>query len=142
MSYTVWQGDRLIGETDLANDRVDPRYRSGNFIPVPGTEELVPMTDSSLQLRDADGKVVPTEWVTVYDLDAEINDDEDDEADFDETLDDELAASVDHDAAVIREWMAAREAEAFDDCDDDDFCEEFSRYQIQLLLAEGAAIPD
>ena len=139
MSYTVWQGDRLIGETDLANDRVDARYRSGNFIPVPGTEELVPMTDSSLQLRDAGGKVVPTEWVTVYDLDAEIVDDEDD---FDEPLDEEIETSVDRDDALIREWMAAREAEAFDDCDDDDFGEEFSRYQIQLMLAEGAAIPD
>ena len=140
MSYTVWQGDRLIGETDLASDRVDARYRSGNFIPVPGTEELVPTTDSSLQLRDAGGKVVPTEWLTVYDLDADIVDDE---ADLDEPLDEELEASVDHDAALIREWMAARELEAFDACDDDDdFVEEFSRYQVQLMLAEGAAIPD
>ena len=139
MSYTVWQGDRLIGETDLVSDRVDARYRSGNFIPVPGTEDLVPTTDSSLQLRDAGGKIVPTEWVTVYDLDADLIDDE---ADFDEPLDEELEASPNHDAALIREWMAAGELDALDDCDDDGFGEEFSRYQIQLMLAEGAAIPN
>lgn len=139
MSYTVWQGDRLIGETDLASERVDARYRSGNFIPTPGTEEFVPTTDHSLQLRDAGGNVIPTEWLTVYDLDADILDDD---ADFDEPLDEELEASVEHDAALIREWMSAREAEVFDDSDDDRFSEEFSRYQIQLMLAEGAAIPD
>lgn len=138
MSYTVWQGDRLIGETDLANERVDSRYRSGNFIPIPGTEELVPTTDSSLQLRDAGGTVVPTEWVTLYDLDADIVGDE---TEFDEPLDDELAASVEHDAALVREWMAARDSEHFDDSNDDEFSEEFTRFQIQLKLIEAAAIP-
>jgi len=134
----VWQGDRLIGETDLANERVDSRYRSGNFIPIPGTEELVPTTDSSLQLRDAGGTVVPTEWVTLYDLDADIVGDE---TEFDEPLDDELAASVEHDAALVREWMAARDSEHFDDSNDDEFSEEFTRFQIQLKLIEAAAIP-
>jgi hypothetical protein len=138
VSYTVWQGDRLIGETDLANERVDSRYRSGNFIPIPGTEELVPTTDSSLQLRDAGGTVVPTEWVTLYDLDADIVGDE---TEFDEPLDDELAASVEHDAALVREWMAARDSEHFDDSNDDEFSEEFTRFQIQLKLIEAAAIP-
>ena len=139
MTYTVWLGDRLIGEADLANERVEPRNCSGNFTPIPGSEDLVPTTDRSLLIRDASGKVIPTEWVTLYDLDAEPI--EDDELEFDEPLDEELEASIEHDAALIREWMQAREAENFDDDSEDDlFADEFSRYQIQLRLADGAAI--
>ena len=139
MTYTVWLGDRLIGETDLANERVEPRYCSGNFFPVPGNEMLVPTTDSSLQVRGPTGKVIPTDWVNVYDLDADPIDDDD--LGFDEAFDEELEASVEHDAMLIREWIEAREAEDFDDADDEPFADEFSRYQIQLKLAKGAALP-
>ena len=139
MTYTVWLGDRLIGEADIANQRVEPRYCSGNFFPLPGNEALFPTTDPALQLRDPTGKLVPTDWVTVYDLDQDPI--EDDEIEFDAPYDPELEASIEHDAALIREWMEEREAEGVDDTDDELFGEEFSRYQIQLKLAEDAAIP-
>jgi len=139
VTYTVWLGDRLIGETDLANERVEPRYRSGNFFPVPGNEMLFPTTDSSLQVRDPTGRVIPTDWVNVYDLEA--NPIDDDDLGFDEQLDDELEASIEHDAVLIREWIDAREVESFDDAEDEPWIDEFSRYQIQLKLAKGAALP-
>jgi hypothetical protein len=138
VTYTVWLGDRLIGEADLAKERVEPRYCSGNFFPLPGNEALFPTTDPSLQLRDSTGRLVPTDWVTVYDLDADWI--EDDELEFDEPYDPELEASVEHDVALIREWSEARDAESFDADDDEPLGEEFSRYQIQLRLAEDATI--
>ena len=138
MTYTLWLGDRLIGEADLANERVEPRFCSGNFFPLPGNEALFPTTDPSLQLRDPTGKLVPTDWVTVYDLDADPV--EDDEIEFDEPYDPGLEASIEHETALIREWIEEREAENLDDTDDDLFGEEFSRYQIQLKLAEDATI--
>ena len=64
MTYTVWLGDRLIGETDLGDERIAHRFRSGNFTPVPGTETLLPITDSSLHLRDSSGNLVPSELET------------------------------------------------------------------------------
>ena len=140
MTYTVWLGDRLIGEADLENERVEPRYCSGSFVPIAGNEGLVPTTDSSLQIRDASGKLIPTDWVTVYDLEADPIDEDD--LGFDEPYDPELEASIDHDVALFREWMnETRETESFDESDDELFGEEFSRYQIQLRLAEDAAIP-
>ena len=93
MTYTVWLGDRVIGEADLANERVEPRYCSGNFTPAPEYEGLLPTTDSSLQIRDSSGNVVPTDWVTVYDLDADPIQDE--EFEFDESLDDDMSAEED-----------------------------------------------
>lgn len=139
MTYTVWLGDRLVGEADLANERVEPRYCSGNFFPHPGNEGLFPTRDLSLQVRDPSGKLIPTDWVTVYDLDGDPI--EDDELEFDEPYDPELEAAIEHDAELIRQWLEEREAEkGFDDTDDEMFGEEFSRYQIQLKLAEDAAI--
>ena len=139
MTYTVWLGDRLIGEADLASERIEPRYCSGTFTPVPGNEALVPTTDPSLQLRDSSGNVVPTEWVTVYDLDADLIDEDD--LEFDEQFDEELEASIEHDAALIREWIEARDAEHLDQSDNGPFeaTEEFSRYHIQVRLAADAA---
>jgi hypothetical protein len=134
VTYSVWQGDCLIGETDLANERVDARYRSGNFLPSPGSEALIPTTDLSLQLRDANGRVIPTDWVAVYDLDARPTDDEED-LDFDDSFDEPFG----DDLALIREWIGAKERPG--ETDDELFGEEFSRYQIQLKLAEDAAIP-
>ena len=139
MTYTVWLGDRLIGEADLANERVESRHCSGNFIPTPGNEALVPTTDPSLHIRDSSGKIIPTDWVTVYDLDADpIGDEDEFDEPFDEELDEELEASIVHDAALIREWIEAREAENV--ADEASFDDEFTRYQIQLRLADGAAI--
>ena len=146
--YTVWQGDRLLGETDLTYEPLRPRHRGGTFFPTPGSEVLIPTADLSLQLRDASGRVVPTDWLAVYDLDASpvAGDDEDDldaddldDIEFQEMLDAELEAAQEHDAALVREWLAQRDA--FDDADDDPLGDEFSRYQIQLMLAEDAAIP-
>lgn len=139
MSYTVWLGDRLVGEADIANQRVEPRYCSGNFFPLPGNEALFPTRELSLQVRDPAGKVLPTDWVTVYDLDDDAI--EDDELEFGEPYDPELEADIEHDAALIREWLEEREAEGFEDGKDELFGEEFSRYQIQLKLTEDATIP-
>jgi hypothetical protein len=140
VTYTVWLGDRFIGEADLTSERVEPRYCSGRFIPAPGNEEVVPTTDPSLQIRDSNGRVVPTDWVTVYDLDENLV--EDDDLEFDEPYDPELEASIEHDAALVREWIEAREAETVDESDDESFGEdeEFSRYHIQIRLAADAAI--
>jgi hypothetical protein len=140
VTYTVWLGDRLIGEADLASERVEPRYCSGRFIPASGNEELVPTTDPSLQIRDPSGHVVPTDWVTIYDLDEDLV--EDDDLEFDEPYDPELEASIEHDAALIREWIDAGEAESLDESLDESFGddEEFSRYHIQIKLAADAAI--
>jgi hypothetical protein len=139
VTYTVWLGDRLIGETDLADERVEVRYRSGNFFPIPGNETFVPTTDPLLQLRDESGAHIPTDWMTVYDLDADPIDGEDDVG-FVEPFDEELDAAIEHDAALIREWIEGRDSED-DESDGDLFSDEFSRYQIQLKLAKGASIP-
>jgi len=138
MTYTVWLGDRLIGETDLGDERIAHRFRSGNFTPVPGTETLLPITDSSLHLRDSSGNLVPTDWVTVYDLDADPIDEEDFE--FEDSFDEELEAEMEHDAALVREWIDTREAEGFDDSDDEWLSVGLSRYQIHVRIAENAAI--
>jgi len=138
MTYTVWLGDRLIGETELGDEQIAHRFRSGNFTPIPGTETLLPITDSSLHLRDSSGNLVPTDWVTVYDLDANPIDDEDFE--FEESFDEELEAEMEHGAALVREWIDTREAEGFDDSDDERFAPDLSRYQIHVRLAENASI--
>jgi len=138
VTYSVWQGDCLIGETDLANEPFDQRYRSGNFLPRPGSEALIPTTDLSLQLRDASGRLIPTDWVAVYDLDANAMDDEND-PDSDDSLDDPFDEPFEDDLALVREWIEAKER--LDETDGEPFGEEFSRYQIQLRLAEDAAIP-
>jgi hypothetical protein len=139
--YTVWQGDRLLGETDLTYEPLRPRHRGGTFFPSPGSEILIPTADLSLRLRDSSGRVVPTDWVAVYDLEATPGDADDDldDVEFDEMLEAELEVSAEHDAAVVREWLADRDR--FDEQDDDPLGDEFSRYQIQLMLADGAAIP-
>jgi hypothetical protein len=137
--YTVWQGDRLLGETDLTYEPLRPRHRGGTFFPTPGSEVLIPTADLSLQLRDSSGRVVPTDWVAVYDLEASPDarvEDEFDDVEFEELLDAELEVAEEHDAALVREWLAQRDG--FDD--DDLLGDEFSRYQIQLMLADTAAV--
>lgn len=141
MMYTVWHGDRLLGETDLTYEPLRPRHRVGAFFPSPGSELLIPTADSSLQLRDSSGRIIPTEWVAVYDLDASRDADVEDDfgdVEFEKMLDAELEAAQENDADLLREWLAQRDA--FDEPYDDALCDEFSRYQIQLMLADRAAV--
>lgn len=140
--YTVWQGDRLLGETDLTYEPLRPRHRGGTFFPSPGSEALIPTADLALQLRDSRGRVIPTDWVAVYDLHAtpdECDEDDLEDVEFEAMLDADLEAAEEHDAVLVREWLAERLS--FDEPDDDTLGDEFSRYQIQLMLADNAAAP-
>jgi hypothetical protein len=144
--YTLWQGDRLLGETDLTYEPLRPRHRGGSFFPSPGTEALIPTADVSLQIRDARGRVVPTDWVAVYDLEGPLAErDVDDFDDLDHLDDLEFAevvhaeAAEEYEAVLLRDWLAQRNA--FDEQGNDPLDDEFSRYQIQLMLADGATIP-
>jgi len=106
--YTVWQGDQLVGETDLSYEPARPRHRAGNLFTSPGAKSRISSADLSLSLRDATGRIIPTEWVVLYDLDSSA--------------------------------VAGDAAESGDFAFDEPLVDEFSRYQIQLMLADGAPL--
>ena len=83
MPYTIWSRGHLVGETNLDHTRVDPRQRSGDFLPTAYGETLIPPPDldenlpadvhvtsglcEELELRAPDGTLVPAEWIEIHD---------------------------------------------------------------------------
>jgi hypothetical protein len=83
MPYTIWSRGQLVGETSLDHTRVDPRQRSGDFLPTAFGETLIPPAESpeivpadmhvtsslfeELELRAPDGTRIPAEWIEIRD---------------------------------------------------------------------------
>lgn len=83
MPYTIWSRGQLVGETKLEHDRVDPRQRSGDFLPTAFGETLIPAADldddlppdvhvttsqlEELELRGPDGTLITAEWIEIHD---------------------------------------------------------------------------
>lgn len=66
--YTVWRHGRLLGETDLDFTRWRlPRYRAGRFVLRDPAAAIEHGRERDLELRRADGTVVPTEWIDIRD---------------------------------------------------------------------------
>ena len=81
MPYTIWSRGHLVGETNLDHTRVDPRQRSGDFLPTAFGETLIPppepdenlpadihVTSSlfeELELRAPDGTFIPAQWIEI-----------------------------------------------------------------------------
>lgn len=100
-----------------------------------------------LELRAPNGSVVPTEWIDARDNEVTLSLAREDEYPtlpdplFAETEEDkQLLASIEHDAALLEEWLGP---DWDDDSDGRPWEEkpEFPRYQIQVGLFNDAAIP-
>jgi hypothetical protein len=142
----------LLGETELDYMRCMPGHRMGDLTPSALGERLlaseVHLDSLALELRGLDGRVIPTQWIDVRDaaFAAILARDPIDDADYPDDEDPEIQAAIDHDVALIREWMDAREPDGFwkdyDDDGDRPWLESsFPRYQIQIRLVDDGAIP-
>ena len=152
MRYTLWSRDRLLGETDLDYVRCMPKTRMGELVATALGETLLagePDCDAlELELRDASGHRVAAEHVSVQDCDRLARLGErafaEDEARMQE-MDPELQAMVDHDAALLQEWMDAGEPPGFwDDYDtagERAWKEGVPRFQIFVMLLNEDDIP-
>ena len=150
MRYSIWNNDTLIGHSELSYHVCKPDLRMGELTPTDaGLAVLLEnerLDGLDLQLRDESGRIIPTEHISAQDAnrlarlggEAMENDDVD-EAD----LDDETRAMIDHDAALIEEWMAQREPDdLWKDYDEATAWDESQPlYQVFVHLRDPNAIP-
>lgn len=150
MRYSLWHRNTLIGHTELSYVTCMPRSRMGEFIPTGvGLEMLIAnerLEGPELELRDEHGRVIPTEHISAQDCNrlARLGLDDTASYEFDEEdLDEETRAAIDHDAALIEEWMAAREPDDLwkDYGEDVPWDESKPFYQIFVQLYDENAIP-
>ena len=150
MRYSLWHRNTLIGHTELSYVTCMPRSRMGEFVPTDvGLEMLITnerLEGIELELRDEAGRVIPTEQISTQDCNrlARLGGEDAETYEFDEEdLDDETRAAIDHDAALIEEWMAAREPDdLWKDYEDDvPWDESKPFYQIFVHLYDENAIP-
>lgn len=150
MRYALWNNDILIGHTELSYHVCIPEHRMGKLNPTDAGLAILQknehLEDVRLQLRDESGRVVPTECISTQDANrlARLGREamENDEFD-DEDLDEETRAAIEHDAALIEEWMAQREPDdLWNDYDDEDVWDDSKPfYQIFVHLRDPNAIP-
>jgi len=101
-----------------------------------------------LELRRADGSVVPTEWIDVRDteylhelaLEFEEEDERHDAIFGERPLDPELEAAVEHDLAVMEEMRGGDEPDLDLDLDAESETE-WPRYQLQIMLRDDLDLP-
>ena len=142
MEYTLWRRGHVLGETDLGYTRWKPRFRGGWFHLTDPAATIEHGNEQHLELRRADGTVVPTEWIDIRDTEYLLSLADPDDLDDDENLDPKLKAEIEHDVAMFEEWIRERDAgeewkaEASSDPEG-----EFPRYQVQLMLLDDQAIP-
>lgn len=150
MRYSLWHKNTLIGHTELSYVTHSPRSRMGEFTPTDvGLEILIGnehLEGLELELRDEGGRVVPTQHISTQDGNrlARLGADEVDKYELDEEdLDDETRAAIEHDAALIEEWMAEREPDDLwkDYAEDVPWDESTPFYQIFVHLLDDHAIP-
>lgn len=150
MRYSLWNNDILIGHTTLSYHVCVPEHRMGELKPseaglaiLLANEHLEGMR---LQLRDESGHVIPTEHISAQDANrlARLGREAMDNYEFDdEEADDETRAAIEHDAALIEEWMAQREPEdLWTDYDDEDTWDDSTPfYQLFVHLRDPNSIP-
>jgi hypothetical protein len=148
--YSLWHNDTLIGHTELSYVTCVPRSRLGELIPTELGLELLIVNEHleglELQLRDESGGVIPTEHISTHDFTrpSPLGADDVEGLDFDEAaLDDETRAAIEHDAALIQEWMADSEPDDLWKDYQDDVSWDDGRpfYQIVVQLYDDHAIP-
>lgn len=150
MRYSLWTNDTLIGHTELSYHVCSPEHRMGELDPtnsglalLAGNEHLEQV---DLQLRDETGRIIPTERISTQDANrlARLGREAmEDHESAEEDLDDATRAAIEHDAALIEEWMAQREPDdLWKDYDDEDVWDESKPfYQIFVHLRDPHAIP-
>jgi hypothetical protein len=148
--YALWNDDILIGHTELSYHVCIPEHRTGQLTPTDaGLAMLLEnehLDEVRLQLRDEDGRVIPTEHISTQDANRlarlgreAIDDHEFGEEDFDE----ETRAAIEHDTALVEEWMAQHEPDdLWIDYDGEDAWDDSKPfYQIFVDLRDPNAIP-
>jgi hypothetical protein len=148
--YSLWNNDTLIGHTELSYHVCIPEHRMGELSTTDaGTELLLGnehLDGLDLQLRDEDGRIIPTEHISTQDANrlARLGRETMDSYEFDdEELDEATRAAIEHDATLVEEWMTDGEPDdlwkGYDEEDAwDDSC---PFYQIFVVLRDASAIP-
>lgn len=180
MPFTVWCNDRLVGETDLDYLANTSEHKTGDFAATEYGEQLIPILmaprkalcahqpmelierlysrreELRLELRAPDGRVIPTNYIEITDLEWLVSlvppDMEDWRADLElaeaelalelEPPEDEEGERLD---VIPPEWLDDDEDPQFDEFDVPDLEREdpnapppeFPRYQIQVELTSG-----
>lgn len=150
MRYSLWNNDTLIGHTELSYHVCIPEHRMGELTPTDAGLELLQANEHlyglDLQLRDESGRIIPTESISAQDANrlARLGREamENYECD-DEQLDEETRAAIEHDVALVEEWMAQREPDdLWKDYDEEDAWDESKPfYQVFVHLRDANAIP-
>lgn len=150
MRYSLWHNDTLIGHTELSYVTCMPRSRMGEFSPTDLGLELLAGNEHleglDLQLRDENGRVIPAEHISTQDCNrlARLGREAAERCELDvEELDEESRAAVEHDTALVEEWMAEREPDdLWKDYDGEEAWDESKPfYQIFVYLYDDNAIP-
>ena len=150
MRYSLWNNDTLIGHSELSYHVSSPDLRMGELSPTDAGLELLAGNERleglDVQLRDESGRIIPTEYISAQDANrlARLGGEALERCDLDdEDLDDEMRASIEHDAAPIEEWLAEREpADLWKDYDGEDAWDESKPfYQVFVHLRDPKSIP-
>lgn len=150
MRYSIWHKEILIGYTELSYDTCMPKMRMGELDPT--DEGLAILLENEhlegleLHLRLPNGKVVPTERISAQDANrlARLGQEAMERDKFDdEDLDAETRAAIEHDVALIEEWLAENEPDEFwkdyESEDTWDYSQPF--YQVFVHLLDDTDIP-
>ena len=150
MRYSLWNNDILIGHTELSYHVCIPEHRMGELAPTDAglaiLRENEHLDEMRLQLRDESGRVIPTEHISTQDANrlARLGREAMENYEFDdEEFDEETRAAIDHDAALVEEWMAQHEPhDLWNDYDDEDAWDESKPfYQVFVHLRDPNSIP-
>jgi hypothetical protein len=143
----------LLGHTDLAYVRSLPKLRMGDLITTERGDQLLHRDTRghpeppALELRGADGAVVPCLDIAIRDTECLFTPAHGIEEDPEPLLSDdeaaELEAAIEHDAALIREWMDAGDPLNQSVRAGDEPWQESTlpRYQIMVTLFDDGAVP-
>ena len=168
MRYTIWSRGQLVGETNLDFSPIEPRQRSGEFLPTAYGETLIPAASpedlppdvqvttslcADLELRGPDGFVIPAERIEIRDAAftcAVVCPNPLIIQDFARFRPNAPCDDLPDDLG-IEEWEYDEEPEFLDDLDFD--FEEFEhgieapaapglrRYEVDVILVDDSAIP-
>lgn len=150
MRYSLWHKNTLIGHTELSYVTCMARSRMGEFIPTEvGLEILIDnehLHGLELELRDEHDRVIPTEHISMQDCNRLARPGAEDAVAYeldDADLDEETRAAIEHDVALVQEWMAEREPDDLWKDYEEDVPWDESRpfYQIFVELTDETAIP-
>ena len=150
MRYSLWNDDILIGHTELSYHVCIPEHRMGELTPTEAGLALLRANEHldglRLELRDEMGCVIPAEHISTQDANrlARLGREAAESCELDEEdLDEATRAAIEHDVALVEEWMAAREPDdLWKDYDGEEAWDESKPfYQIVVELRDANAIP-